>query len=192
MKKVLLTTLYNYESIMLLCTKLGVEKLVLFLNSKPNEEQKKALELVQKALGKVIDIKTFKIDVYDIVKAAEEVVKCIDLLSDEIYVNITHGRKTQALAVLFAAYSRIKRIKAILYVCEEDKKIIYLPKLSFDLNNSQRRILESMKEKEITNLSDIKIDLSKGMLYRTVKELIDLGYVDEDLKLTDAGRIALL
>ena len=46
-----------------------------------------------------------------------------DLLSDkdEIYVDITAGRKTKALGLLFGSYARINRVKKIMYVKEEDK-----------------------------------------------------------------------
>ena len=191
MTKTLITTLYSYDSIMLICTKLGIEKLVICLDPKPDENQKKAYEMIKKALGNVIEIKTFKIDVYDIVKIAEEAVKCIDLMSGDIYVNVTPSRKTQMLGVLFATYSRIKMIKGIIYVAEENKKMIYLPKLSFDLNNSQRTILGYFRDNKIDSLNDIKIDLSKGMLYRTYKELVELVYL-EDFNITDEGRIAIL
>ena len=170
---------------------LGIDEIILFLDTKPNEEQNKALDMIKKTLGNIIDIKTVKVEIYDILKIAEESVKCIDSAKGEIYVNITPGRKTQALGVLFAVYNRIENVKGIIYVSEEDKKIIYLPKLSFDLNNSQRKILEYIKDYKVESLNDIKVDMSKGMLYRTIKDLINLGYII-NFELTDAGRIAIL
>jgi len=198
MSKVLIATLYSHEPVMLSATKVGADRIILLEDVKPNEKQKSSLELVKKALKGVVDVKTLKTEVYDIVKIAESVVKAIDLLPDEdrVYVNITASRKTQALGLLFASYCRLKKIKEIMYIIEGENKIVYLPKLGFDLSNSEKTILEHIKEEGIKNLNDFsdKIKISKGMLYRSIKELQDKGLVfeDEGYKLTDAGRIAVL
>ena len=195
---VLISTLYAFEPVILVSTKLGVDKLILMIDDKPNEIQRKSLELIKDSLGKVVEVKQIKTEVYNIVNVAEEAIKAIDYESDKniIYVNVTGARKTQSLGLLFTAYSRIKTIKQIVYVIEETKQMISLPKLNFNLNNSQKQILEYINNKELTSLSDLssKIKISRGMLYRTIKELKDLGliYDEEGFKLSDAGRIAVL
>ena len=195
---VLISTLYSFEPVILASTKLGVDKLILMIDDKPNEIQRKSLDLIKESLGKVVEVKQIKTEVYNIVKVAEEAIKAIDYESDKniIYVNITGARKTQSLGLLFAAYCRVEKIKQIVYVIEETKQMISLPKLNFNLNNSQKQILEYVNNKELTSLSDLssKIKISRGMLYRTIKELKDLGliYDEEGFKLSDAGRIAVL
>ncbi len=195
---VLISTLYAFEPVILVSTKLGVDKLILMIDDKPNEIQRKSLELIKDSLGKVVEVKQIKTEVYNIVNVAEEAIKAIDYESDKniIYVNVTGARKTQSLGLLFAAYSRVEKIKQIVYVIEETKQMISLPKLNFNLNNSQKQILEYINNKELTSLSDLssKIKISRGMLYRTIKELKDLGliYDEEGFKLSDAGRIAVL
>ncbi len=115
-----------------------------------------------------------------------------------IYVNITGSRRTQALGLLFGSYTRIKKVKQIIYVIEDENKLIYLPKLSFDLNNSQREVLEIIKKNKIKTHTEMaeKVDISKGMLYRTITELVNLGLIihsdEEGFKLTDAGKISIL
>ena len=198
MGNTLISTLYAFEPVILVSTKIGVDKLILIIDNKPADKQRASLDLVKQSLGKVVEVKQIKTEVYDIVNTAEEAIKAIDYESDKnnIYVNITGARRTQALGLLFAAYSRIEKIKQIIYVTEEEKKIIYLPKLGFNLNNSQKLVLEYINNKELTSLAELsnKIKISRGMLYRTIKELKDLGLIyDEDgFKLTDAGRIAVL
>ena len=194
--KVLIATLHNPNPILVAANKLGPDRMILFVDKVPTKEQDKSLELLRGSLGRVIDIKVVKTEVYDIVEVAGKAVEVIDLQpkDDEIFVNITSGRKTKAIGLLFGAYARARRIKKIIYYPEEkDSLPVYLPKLQFHLNESQKKVLEYLEEKEFTSLMDLseKIDISRAMLYRNIKELEEMGLV-EDLKLTDAGKIARL
>lgn len=198
-KKVLIATLYNPDPVILACTKLGPDRLILLIDKKPGKEQENALELIKKSLGKVLDVKQVKVDVYDIVSVAKKAVEIIDMQPDEdlIFVNITAGRKTQAIGLLFAAYARHDKVKKIAYNPVEDKSsVVYLPKMSFKLTESQKKILEFLEEGDYKSISDLskKIDLSTAMLYRALDELKDMDLVstEDGIKLTDAGKIARL
>ena len=198
-KKVLIATLYNAEPVILATTRLGPDKLFLLIDKDPSKEQNDSLKLINDSLGKVIEVKAFKTEVYDIVKIAEKCVELIDSQSqdDIIYVNITSGRKTKAIGLLFAAYARHDRVKKIAYNPEEDKtSVIYLPRLSFKLTESQKKVLEFVDTGKYASISDLsqKIDFSTAMLYRAIDELkdMDLMTTDDGLKLTDAGKIARL
>ena len=198
-KKVLIATLYNPDPVILACTKLGPDRLILLVDKKPGKEQEKALDLIKKSLGKVLEVKTVKVDVYDIVSVAKKCVEVIDLQPDEdkVFVNITAGRKTQAIGLLFAAYARHNKVKKIAYNPEDDKStVVYLPKLSFKLTESQKKILEHLEEGSFKSISDLakKIDLSTAMLYRAIDELKDMDLVstEDGIKLTEAGRIVRL
>jgi len=134
--------------------------------------------------------------VYDIVDVARKAVEVIDMQpkDDEIYVNITSGRKTKAIGLLFAAYARYSHVKKIMYFPEEKgSSVVYLPKLQFQLNESQKRVLEYMEKGGFSSLMELSetIDISRAMLYRNIRELEEMGLVEE-LKLTDAGKIARL
>lgn len=198
-KKVLIATLYNPDPIMLAATKLGPDRLILLIDDKPDKEQDKALKLIQSSLGKVIEVKAVKCAVYDIVKAATKCVEIIDMQPKEdiVYVNITSGRKTKAIGLLLAAYARHDQVKKIGYNPEEDKNsVVYLPRLSFKLTDSQKKILEYLDAGNYSSIKELseKIDLSTAMLYRAIDELKDMDLVstEEGLKLTDAGKIARL
>ena len=196
MAKVLIATLYRPDPILVAANKLGPDRIYLLIDKEPSKEQEKSLELLKNSLGRVIDIKTVKTEVYDIVEVASKTVDLIDMQpkDDEIFVNITSGRKTKAIGLLFGAYARMKRISKIIYFPEEkNSNVVYLPKLSFNLNESQKKVLEYLEVGNFTNLMDLseKIDISRAMLYRNIKELEELDLV-EDLKLTDAGKIARL
>jgi CRISPR-associated protein Csa3 len=199
MSKVLIATLYSPNPVLLSATKISAERLILLIDKTPDKEQKESLKIISDSLGRVMEVKTVKIDVYDIIKTATKCVEIIDLTpkDDEVYINITSGRKTVAIGLLFAAYARSDRIKKIAYNTEEDEnKVIYLPKLTFNLTESQIKVLEYISEGNFKSLMDLsnKIDISRGMLYRNVKELKDLNLIDTDdgIKLTDAGKIARL
>ena len=180
--KVLIATLYNPDPVILASTKLGPDRLILLIDKKPNKEQEKSLSLIKSSLGKVIDVKAVKCEVYDIVSVATKCVEIIDMQpkDDEIYVNITSGRKTKAIGLLFAAYARHIRVKKIAYNPEEDKSsVIYLPRLSFKLNESQKKVLEYIHEGDYESITDLadKIDLSRAMLYRAIDELKGMDFV---------------
>ncbi len=203
MAKVLIATLHSAEPVLLAATRLSAERLVLLLDEKPNSEQDKSLKTIQGSLGKVMDVKVIKTPVYDIVAVAKKCVEVIDLVpkDDTIYVNITSGRKTKALGLLLAAYARADRVKKIAYNPDpEDIKdrttVVYLPKLSFNLTDSQKRILDYLENDDFSNYAELakKIDISRAMLYKNIKDLqdMDLITVENGLHLTDAGRIARL
>ena len=199
MGKVLIATLYSPDPVLLACTRLGPDRLFLLIDKEPSKEQEESVKIIQNSLGRVIDVKAVKTEVYDIVEVAKKAVELIDAQpkDDRIFINITAGRKTKAIGLLFAAYCRHDKIAKIAYNPEEDRNsIVYLPKLSFKLTESQKKVLEYVdtgKYGSIKELSE-KIDLSTAMLYRAIQELEDMDLIDaeKDLKLTDAGKIARL
>lgn len=198
-KKVLIATLWSPDPVLLSATKLGPDRIVLLIDTVPCKEQDAALKLIQSSLGKVMEIKTVKTEVYDVVKVAAKCVEVIDMQphDDQVYVNITSGRKTKAIGLLFAAYARHEKVAKIAYYPEEDKNtVVYLPRLSFRLNESQKKVLEYIDSGKYSSISDLskKIDISTAMLYRAIDELKDMDLIttEEGLKLTDAGKIARL
>jgi len=201
MAKVLIATLYSPEPVLLAANRLGPDRLILLVDQKPDKEQEKSFKLIQDSLGRVVDVKKVPTEVYDIVGVAEKCVEIIDMQpkDDEIFINVTSGRKTKALGLLFAAYARCNKVKKIAYNPEEDKTaVVWLPKLAFKLTESQKSVLNVLSEKDyskmsLTELAE-KVGISRAMLYRNIDELRDMGYIstEEGLVLTDAGKIARL
>ncbi len=198
--KVLIATLYSPDPVLLACTRLSPDRLILLIDDEPDNFQNESLDLIRKSLGRVLDIKEVKIPKFDIVRISQEVVKVIDLQpkADLLYFNITAGRKTQSMGVLFGAYARSKFIRKIAYNPQEDKNaVVYLPILSFRLNESQQKILANIDGKKIVNYSDLakETGLSNAMVYRSIEELKSMDFVeitDQGFRTTDAGRIARL
>ena len=202
-RKVLIATIYNPEPVVLATTRLGPDKLILVYDDKPDKILTAALESIRANYGKVLEIEEVTTAAYDIVEVARKCVEIIDRQGkdDEIYANITSGRKTRAIGLLFASYARHDRVRRIAYNPEEDRKaIVWLPRLSFKLSDSQKTILEAIDEGKFESIKDLadKLDkngkLSTAMVYRAIGELEDLDFVitEPKLELTDGGKIARL
>jgi CRISPR-associated protein Csa3 len=198
MTRVLLTTTYSSDSIVLAITKLSIERVYLLVDKKPDPTQKAAIDLINNTFSKVIEVKEKKIELYDFVSVANITSDLLDDISrkDEIYVNITPGRKTQMLGVLFGCYSRPKYVKRIFYVPEGTKEMITMPILSFDISKSQKDILDNVEKMDTSKEFADELITSRAMLYRNIKDLLDRGFIEpkdgEGYKLTDAGKIARL
>lgn len=199
MSTVLIATLYAFEPIIASATKISADRLFLLVDTEPDEKQLKSIGIIEQSLGSVLEIKKVATDVYDIVEVARETVRIIDLLSDKdsIFIDVTAGRKTKALGLLFGAYARSDRIKRIMYVCEETKHIVNLPKLSYSITSAQQRIIEYLIKNEVKSMNDFSdnVDVSRAMLYKHIKELKMMDILEETLegfRLTDFGRIVVL
>ena len=148
MARVLVTTTYSSDSIILAITKLSIERVYLLIDKKPDDTQKATLDNINKTFGSVIEIKEKKIELYDFVDVARAITDLLDVISDkdEVYVNITPGRKTQALGVLFGCYARPIKVKKVFYVPEGTKDMITLPIMHFDITDSQKEILDNIEK----------------------------------------------
>lgn len=199
MSKLLIATIYNHYSIVSTINKFSINKLIILSDESPNETIQKSIDLIGDAFQKAIEIKILKIDLYNIVKIASQVVDIIDNIEekDEIYIDITSGRKPKSLGLLFGVYSRSKRIKKIMYVTEDTNEIITLPKMAYTINATERDILTNINnDKNITTIKIAdRLGLSKAMVYRYIKTLIEIDAIEKDgeqVILTDFGEILLL
>src|SRR3989338_1242730 len=106
MARVLVTTTYSSDSIILAITRLYIERVYLLIDKKPDDVQAATIESINKTFGSVIEIKEKRVELYDFVSVAKTVTDLLDDISrkDEIYVNITPSRKTQALGVIYGCY----------------------------------------------------------------------------------------
>lgn len=196
MTKVLITPIYSTDSIILAINRFSIERLFLLVSKKSDEEQQKAVKTIKEHYEKIIDIKEKKIELYDLVEAAHQVKEIIDDqgAKDEIYLNITTGRRPQAMGVLFAGYKRPDKIKKIFYVTEDTNEIITIPLLSFDVTDAQQKILDNIENVDKISEMPEEIDISKAMIYRAIIELKNKGLIEENTnkgyKLTEAGKIA--
>lgn len=196
MDKVLISTVYSTDSIVLAITKESINKLYLLVDEeKLSKEQTEAIGKLKETFGKIISIKEVKIPVYDVFKITKKCVELIDSISTKPVVNITPSRKTQAIGLLYACFKRSQNIEKIIYMSEDDKELINLPLLDFELNDSQLSILKNLsKTVSVAEVCE-KVDLSRAMVYRIINNLKAKGLIKETsqgLEITDSGKIALL
>jgi len=199
MTKILISSIYDHNSIMLCATKFSIEEIYLIIDKNPDEIQQNAIKIVKDSLGSVVRIHERKAEVYDIIETAKLTVDILDRLPEgmETYVNVTAGRKTQTLGLSYGAYARIGKVHNIIYVTKETKEIIYLPKLNYEITDTQRQMLELISEKKLTSTFQIseKVSTSTAMAYRNFETLKNKGMIiqsKEGIKLTDYGRLVLL
>jgi len=199
MTKILISSIYDHNSVMLCATKFSVEELYLIIDKHPDKYQKNAIKLVKDSLGSVVAIHERKAEVYDILGTAKITVDILDRLPEgqDVYINITAGRKTQSLGLTYGAYARIGKVNYIVYATEETKEIIYLPKLNYELTDTQRQMLEMISDNKLTSTFQVseKVSTSTAMAYRNFETLRNKGMIiqkKEGIIITDYGRLVLL
>ena len=178
-------------------TQFSPNRIILLREEDAPEKITEAERMLQETVGKVLEIKSKPTSIYNVVLVARDTA---DIIEEEyangrkIVVNISGGRKPQALGALFGCYARQDMIEKIVYVTEEDKNIIDLPILNFGISKTKRIILEEIKQGEnnVKNLST-RIGISRGMTYNHIRELREMGLIDpETLTITSAGELAII
>ncbi|MDI6644290.1 MAG: CRISPR-associated CARF protein Csa3 [Methanobacteriaceae archaeon] len=197
MKVTLISTFYSLEPVMVAITKLSPDKLILLKNKDAKNEKLQSEVTLRKTVGRIIDINTLDTSVYDVVKIARDTAEIIDRESAEenrVIVNVSGGRKTQALGALFGSYARHKQVERIVYLTEEDNEIVEIPKLNYGISTTKKQILKEldMGNASVKNLS-IKVGISRGMTYNHVRELREMGLIEPNkLEITSAGQLAII
>jgi len=195
--KVLISTLYSIEPVVPSIHKFSPNKLILITDEKPNETVKKNIQSLKKMFSNVMKIEVVNIKQYDIYQVAKKTVGLIEKEhseENEIYINITGGRKTLMLGVIYGAYARDKMVNSIHYSTEENNEFIELPKMTYDLNEVERLLLEAINKQGTIKVNETadKLGKTRGLLYLYMKNLKNKGLLDDEFKITTAGKISLL
>jgi CRISPR-associated protein Csa3 len=197
MEYTLISTIYSIEPIMVCITQFSCKKVVLLREEDAPQAKLQVEQIIKDTVGKFIEIETKITSLYDVVRIAQDTVDVIEnerANNRNIFVNISGGRKPQALGALFGCYSRHGDIERIVYITEEDSQIIDLPILNFGLSATKRMVLEELKKdgESVKNLA-LKIGISRGMTYNHIRELREMGFIAPDqLKITTAGELAII
>ena len=197
MSKLLVSTFFSIEPFMQGFHKFSPNHIIIVCGDDNNKDLEKNLDSIKKVISSVSKIEVKKIKHYDIYEVAKVMVDILDKNQDkfdEINVNITGGRKTSALGLLYGAYARKNSVNKIVYITEENNEVIELPKMSYNLGESKRVILEYIAvsgRPEVPKLAN-KMDKTRGLIYLHIKDLINDGFLNANMELTTAGKIALL
>ncbi|ADZ08997.1 CRISPR locus-related DNA-binding protein [Methanobacterium lacus] len=193
----LISTIYSIEPIMVCITQFSPKKVVLLREEDAPQAKLKVEQIISETVGNFIDIETKITSLYDVVRIAKDTVDVIEnekANNRKLFVNISGGRKPQALGALFGCYARHGDIERIVYVTEEDSQTIDLPILNFGLSPTKRMVLEELTKdgKSVKNLA-IRIGISRGMTYNHIRELREMGFISPDqLEITTAGKLAII
>ncbi|MGZ7043767.1 MAG: CRISPR-associated CARF protein Csa3 [Methanobacterium sp.] len=162
MTHTLISTIYSIEPVMFCITHFSPKKIVLLVDVDPDKVQSEAIRMLSETVGKVLDIELKQTSVYDLLQIAEDTVDVIwaeHEKKNRITVNVSGGRKPQALGALFGCYARPDLIEKIVYVTEEEKTIIELPILNFGISKTKRRILEELDQGRIPLEANMEFNL---------------------------------
>ncbi len=189
--KLLVSTLYKGDANPSALYKLGADKVIFLVDDPMCTTREKALEKIKsqfKGLFKIDIVKTSEFDVYKIAKDIYDKVRKEKY--DELVFHASEARKTMFLGCLYAA----SLLKAKCYYLREDNNELYeIPLFKFKFNKTQVDLLKVLSD-GMTNKSKIskKIKKSRSIIYENLKSLKQDGFIDENDKLTDVGRICLL
>lgn len=198
-QKVLIGTIYHHQGTINSVHHCGVNKVILMHQEEPDDTVTNSINFLNNHIGKFLSVEKKTFDSSSIVKIAEQAVKIIDSIpkETEIFIDISSGLKFHSMGLLFGAYARFNRIKKIVYVSEQPKKIVSIPKVEYSINDGQRNILNMIITKPgITTLDIVNNqELSQGIIYKYVKQLLDNNAIDkkgDKLYITDFGSILAL
>ncbi|MCK9151679.1 CRISPR-associated CARF protein Csa3 [Methanobacterium alcaliphilum] len=197
MDTTLISTIYSIEPVMICITQFSPKKVILLREDKAPDEKNKVEQILADTVGKFIDIVPHETSLYDVVRVARDTADVIDEEKSHgrrVMVNISGGRKPQALGALFGCYARHRDVERIVYVTEEDSELIDLPILNFGISRTKKEVLEELKKGEtsVKNLA-VKIGISRGMTYNHIRELREMGFIAQDkLEITSAGELAVI
>jgi CRISPR-associated protein Csa3 len=193
----LISTIYSLEPVMACITRFSPKKLILLREEDAPEKKLEAERMLTETVGRVMDIQTRVTSIYEVVKIAQDTAEIIEeenALGRRVVVNISGGRKPQALGALFGCYARHKMVERIVYVTEEDSEVVDLPILNFGISKTKLMVLEELKKGDtsVKNLA-LKIGISRGMTYNHIRELREMGFIDpHQLEITSAGELAII
>ena len=197
MGSTLIATIYTYEPVMKAVTKYDIDKVILIrerpeLASKKDLEKKEdAISSVRDSLGAVMDVEVEETELHDLYQVAEDVLEIIKE-QEEVVMNITGGRKPQAIGAMMAA-SMEDNVSEVNYYSVEDDEINIMPRFDLRLSEKPKNVLnligKGKNPKEIVE----ELEMSQSMVYKHLNDLRDKDYVSKDGKwsLTRLGNLVL-
>jgi CRISPR-associated protein Csa3 len=197
MENTLISTIYSLEPVITCITLFSPKKVVILREDDPPEKKIETERMLNETVGRVLEIETKITSIHDVVQIAKDTTEIIENENSygrNIVVNISGGRKPQALGALFGSYARHMMIEKIVYISEEDGNVLDLPILNFGLSKTKLMILEELKkgENSVKELA-VKIGISRGMTYNHLRELREMGFIDQNrLEITSAGELAII
>ena len=211
-KTTLISTAYRIEPILPAVKRLMPERIILLVglksektskepeNDEKQREAKEKLKEIEKALEFLkIEKVERATDQFDIFLTAEQSVKAIDeeaAAGRRIVADITGGRKTMSIGLLFACYARRDKVDKAIYTLDGTDEFIELPMLSFSISKDRKELLGKIENGKLS-ITEIARSMkrSRAFIYQQLVKMKREKYVaynDGKFTVTMAGKIARL
>ncbi|MHA1269199.1 MAG: CRISPR-associated CARF protein Csa3 [Candidatus Helarchaeota archaeon] len=180
--KILLCTLAHKPNVVINTIRLfGGDKLII-IHGEPDKKTQESIYILKQSIpNSLIPSEFIKVNHYDIlntIKTVKNILKREFSPNTQIFVNISGGRKTLALATQYACYIEFNLIDKLFYLTEENNEVIDLPILPWKLSKSKKNILLLINS-GLYNTKKIadKLHISHSTAYKHINELIDTEYL---------------
>ncbi|MCX6706717.1 MAG: DUF6293 family protein [Candidatus Woesearchaeota archaeon] len=196
MKKVMISTIYEGNVVPIAVHKLGPDKLILLDAEDRKDTRERAINSLKEKYKGIVEVSAVKTSSYDIVKIASDVASIIDSESakgNSVMLHITESRKIQSIGAMFGAYLRKEKVDGIYYFIQETGEPMKLPVLDLKLNETKMKMMKEIMKGQ-TNAKELasKLDVHLSLIYANFKEMQKEGLLDDDLKITEAGRLRMV
>lgn len=197
MELTLISSFYSLEPFMPAIRSYPASRIILVIDAKKDDpELKKNLDLVNGTFGQIAKIETVFVDSADVLGTVKVIAKLIDKETADgrkIVMNASGGFKLLGHGLLYASFARPSKVEKIVCSTMKDARLVELPKLSFDLSEPKLKLLRELEKKEGRSVDELAKQLkkSRAMVYQHLKELKNMGYINEKFEITNAGRMAL-
>lgn len=198
MGKVLLATVWKNEPIMKNIAEYDIEKLILVheeekLADKKDWDRKsqEIREMEESPISEVIEIEKISTGLNELYRVAKDVYKEISTEERKIIVNVTGGRKMQAIGTLLAA-SKTKSVEEALYWPEEASKVnekIQVPLFNFLISEKEQKVIGKVSQYNQAKKIVEDLEMSQSMVYSHLRDLEKKGFLEKEdgWELTDLG-----
>jgi CRISPR-associated protein Csa3 len=190
----LIATFYSFEPFVIAAHASSPSRIILVIDEEKESDIKVALGKVDEFYGNVAKIEKVKVKGSDLYEISKTTVDLLESTVGRIVVYVGGGKKITSQGVLYGCYARPDLVYKILCNNVNDQTLVELPKLSFALSKAKKRLMEELVRKNGRTVANISEDLKKtrAIVYQHLKELREIGYVDEKFEITMAGRLAML
>lgn len=190
---VMISTIYKGYAVIQSIKLFDPEKVYLIVDDPIDDVRKNSIVMVKDIFPSIQFIEISS-KIYDIVEIAN---KAIDVIKKEtgnkIMVNISEGRKTMSLGLLFGAYVMKKEVNSAFYIVEETNSPIQLPLIEMKISTKKEGILRLIADGKRTVAElEKETGITPATLYVHIKELRDSGLITKENRLTEMGKIVLL
>ena len=138
---------------------------------------------------------TVYVNEFDVVGTTREIDRIIKKYgNDEVYLNVTEGRKTMFLSGVYAASLNKGLVEDVFYLRKDNNELMPVPISlpNFEISGNKIKILEQFDRgnKDINDIKD-KLGVHRSLVYAALKDLVKKGYINKGFRLTDYGKICL-